>query len=210
MSDEKQHLEAISDIRNMMERSTRFLSLSGLSGVFAGIFALAGAGAAYVRLEEKLILSDANYTPVGSRLADLSAFFFTDAALVLIASLAAGFFFTSRKAQKQGLKLWDSSSKRVAVSLFVPLIAGGIFCLELLHFQYVQLIAPATLLFYGMALLNASKYTFDDIRYLGMTEIVLGLIAAGYHKTGLLFWAIGFGLVHIVYGAMMWYKYERS
>jgi hypothetical protein len=210
MTDEKQHLEAITDIRNMMERSTRFLSLSGLSGVFAGIFALAGAGVAYVRLEERLIISDAEYASVSSRVSDLYSFFFLDATLVLLASLAAGFFFTSRKAKKQGVKLWDGSSRRAAVSLLIPLVAGGLFCLELLHYQVIQMIAPASLLFYGMALLNASKYTFDDIKYLGVTEIVLGLMAAGYHRTGLLFWAIGFGVVHIFYGAIMWYKYERS
>ena len=210
MTDEKQHLDAISDIRTMMERSTRFLSLSGLSGVFAGFFALAGAAAAYIKLEERLVLSDTVSTGGSSHLSDLYIFFFTDAALVLLASLGAGYFFTARKAKRQGLKVWDGASRRAAVSLFIPLAAGGIFCLELLHYENIQMIAPVSLLFYGMALINASKYTFDDIRYLGMTEIVLGLMAAGYHKTGLLFWAIGFGLVHIIYGVMLWFKYERG
>jgi hypothetical protein len=210
MTDEKQHLEAISDIRTMMERSTRFLSLSGLSGIFAGIFALIGAAAAYFRLEEHLVLSDTVSSEGYSHISDLYLFFFADAVLVLFASLSAGYFFTARKAKKQGLKVWDGTSRRAAVSLFVPLAAGGIFCLELVHYQAIQMVGPVSLLFYGMALLNASKYTFDDIRYLGMTEIVLGLVAAGYHKTGLLFWAIGFGLVHIVYGIILWFKYERG
>jgi len=208
--EKKQHLDAISDIRSMMERSTRFLSLSGLSGVFAGIFALLGAGVAYIHLEARLFSEDLDYSQGLASQSDLYTFFFTDASVVLIASLATGLFFTARKAKKQGLKLWDGSSRRVAVSLLIPLIAGGVFCLELLHYHAIPMIAPATLLFYGMALLNASKYTFTDIKYLGITEIILGLIAAGYHKTGLLFWAIGFGLLHIIYGAAMWYKYERS
>jgi hypothetical protein len=220
MTDEKEQLEAIADIRNMMERSTRFLSLSGLSGVFAGIFALAGAGAAYMRLEKALFAAE--YTdslpmltgPVTSgaigRGAGTFTFIFADAVLVLLASLLVGFFFTYRKAKKKGLKVWDGSSRRMAFSLFIPLAAGGIFCLELLHHQMISMVAPATLLFYGMALLNAGKYTFNDIRYLGITEIVLGLVAAWFHGSPLLFWAIGFGLMHIVYGASMWLKYERN
>jgi hypothetical protein len=210
MANEKEQLEAIADIRNMMERSSRFLSLSGLSGVFAGLFALAGAGAAYVRIQEYLVTGDEVYAPAGGRVQDLFVFFFTDAGLVLLASLAVGFFLTHRKAKKNGQKLWDGSSRRMALSLFIPLLAGGIFCLELLHKGMISMIAPATLLFYGMALLNASKYTLEDIRYLGITEMIIGLVAAARIGPGLLFWAIGFGLMHIVYGAAMWFKYERG
>ncbi len=216
MTDEKEQLEAITDIRKMMERSTRFLSLSGLSGVCAGVFALAGAAAAYFRLEKTLMASEYSQRMTeGTEISSAGAagtldFILLDALLVLSASLLLGFFFTYRKARKEGLKVWDGSSRRMAFSLFIPLAAGGIFCLALLHHQMISMIAPATLLFYGMALLNASKYTFNDIRYLGLTEIMLGLIAAWFHSSGLLFWAIGFGLMHIVYGAAMWYKYERN
>ena len=56
---------------------------------------------------------------------------------------------------------------------------------------------------------NASKYTLNDIRYLGLTEIFLGLVALVFLEYSLLFWAIGFGLVHIIYGIVMYYKYER-
>jgi hypothetical protein len=219
MTDEKEQLDAIAEIRNMMERSTRFLSLSGLSGVFAGIFALAGAAAAYVRLEKVLFASEysENLRSASDSVSSISAgkgtgtleFIFMDAILVLLASLLFGLFFTYRKAKKKGLKVWDASSRRMAASLFIPLVAGGLFCLELLHHQMISMIAPATLLFYGMGLLNASKYTFNDIRYLGITEIILGLAAAWFHGSALLFWAIGFGLMHILYGAAMWYKYER-
>ena len=213
MANEKEQLEALSDIRKMMDRSSRFLSLSGLSGVFAGVFALAGAAAAYIRLEATLTLADytnGSLPGIASHPDELYRFVLTDALIVLLASLSLGFLFTYRKARKQGLKIWDGASRRMAFSLFIPLAAGGIFCLELLHNQIIFLIAPATLIFYGLALLNASKYTFNDIRYLGLTEIVLGLIAAGWHGKGLIFWALGFGVMHILYGAIMWYKYERG
>jgi hypothetical protein len=211
MTDEKEQLQAISDIRNMMERSTRFLSLSGLSGVFAGIFALIGATAAYFKIEEHFLAKDVrDLASESERTNEFMIFIFSDAVLVLVASLSVGLFFTMRKAKKAGAKIWDGSSRRMAFSLFIPLVAGGIFCLELLEHGMISMIAPATLIFYGMALLNASKYTLNDIRYLGITEIGLGLIAAALHGPGLIFWAIGFGLMHIVYGAAIWFKYERA
>ncbi|MFI5148675.1 MAG: hypothetical protein ACHQRM_03015 [Bacteroidia bacterium] len=211
MANEKEQLEALTDIRNIMERSTRFLSLSGLSGVFAGVFALIGAGAAYLKIEENFWALDegAHYHGRGRELSEF-LFFFADAGLVLMASLTVGYFFTHRRAKKQGLKVWDGSSRRLAFSLFIPLLAGGIFCLELLNKGMISMIAPATLLFYGMALLNASKYTLTDIKYLGISEMILGLVAAARIGPGLLFWAIGFGFLHIIYGTAMWYKYERG
>ena len=141
---------------------------------------------------------------------DFYTFFALDALLVLGLSLGVGFFFTQRKAKKAGLKVWDKTAKLMLVNLFIPLLAGGAFCLIMLHHGVVPFVAPATLVFYGLALLNASKYTFNDIRYLGISEIVLGLIALYFIDYGLLFWAIGFGVLHIIYGTAMYFKYERE
>ena len=137
-------------------------------------------------------------------------FFFLDAALVLIFAISFGIFFTTRKAKKKGQKIWDKLSQRLLINLLIPLVAGGIFCLALLKHGMFSLVAPATLIFYGLALVNASKYTLTDIHYLGLIEIVLGLIALFYIGYGLEFWAIGFGVLHIVYGLMMYFKYETE
>lgn len=213
MKNPENHLETLSEIRSLMERSSRFISLSGLSGVFAGIFALIGAGAAYVYLDLDLFSEKPYYK--GALEADGSlnwhfiSFFFIDALAVLILSLFFGVYFSTRKAKKQGLKIWDSTSTRLAYNLFIPLATGGIFCLMLLYHGYFVMIAPATLIFYGLALLNASKYTLNDIRYLGISEILLGLIASFWVGYALLFWSIGFGILHIFYGMIMYFKYER-
>ena len=128
---------------------------------------------------------------------------------VLILALGTGIFFTTRKAKKHGLKIWDSTSKRLLINLLIPLATGGIICLILLDKHYYALVAPATLVFYGLSLVNASHHTYRDIRYLGLTQIVLGLVAFMYIGYGLLFWAIGFGVLHILYGTLMYFKYER-
>lgn len=212
MNKENEHLETLSEIRSLMERSSRFISLSGLSGVFAGIFALIGAIAAYIHLNIKistpgyyLFATNSN----GETNIDFYVFFFTDAISVLVASLLIGSLLTRRKAKQKNLPIWDATAKRLLINLIIPLIVGGLFCLILLFHDLVGLIAPVTLIFYGLALLNASKYTLNDIRYLGLCQIILGLIASVYIGYGLIFWALGFGILHIVYGTVMYFKYEK-
>jgi len=95
------------------------------------------------------------------------------------------------------------------IHLFIPLITGGLFALILLYRNDSTLLASVTLIFYGLALVNAGKYTLGEIQYLGVFEIVLGLLAGIFTCWGLLFWAIGFGILHIVYGLVMYYRYER-
>ncbi|HTB51420.1 MAG TPA: hypothetical protein VK718_01500 [Ferruginibacter sp.] len=207
MSKQQDHLETITEIRSLMERSSRFISLSGLSGVFAGVFALIGATIAYIHLN--LSLTDTGYYHSAESTADFYSFFIINAGCVLAASLATGIFLTVRKAKRAEQSIWDNTAKRLLINLFIPLAAGGIFCLALLYHGEVGLVAPATLLFYGLALINASKYTLSDIRYLGICEIILGLMAAFNIGYGLIFWALGFGVLHIFYGAMMYFKYEK-
>ncbi len=209
-----QHLEAIQDIRNMMKKSTRFLSLSGLSGIFAGIYALIGGVVAYIYIDtiygsiRKSINIDCCEN-IPSR-NEIYLNFILIAAVVLFCSIVTAYYFSNRKAKRMGQKLFDHTALRVLINLCIPLIAGGVFCLALLFHGSIIYIAPAMLLFYGLALVNASKYTYDDIRYFGICEIVLGLICAFDLGNGLLYWAIGFGVLHIIYGTTMWFKYEKK
>lgn len=205
--DKQEHLETLSEIRTIMERSSRFISLSGLSGVFAGVFALAGAWMAYQKLNSSEI---AEYSRNGTAFNFSNYTYYIAVALcVLVASLAAGSILTMRKAKRQGLPLWDNTAKRLLINLMIPLAAGGIFCLMMMYHRLFGLVAPVTLIFYGLALINASKYTLHDIRTLGICQILLGLAATFYVGYGLFFWAFGFGILHIVYGTVMYYKYEK-
>ena len=212
MQNDTDYLDDLTVIRTLMQRSSRFISLSGLSGVFAGLFALAGAAVAYQRLSAGE--PDDPYADGLRRIEamdwDLVVFLLVDAAMVLSASVAAAVYFTTRKSRKAGVKPWDAVSKRLVINLAVPVAAGGIFCAALLYHGAVAFVVPAMLLFYGMGLLNGSKYTLDDIRYLGLCEIGLGLAASFMVGYGFAFWCIGFGVLHVLYGAMMYFKYDRG
>jgi predicted lysophospholipase L1 biosynthesis ABC-type transport system permease subunit len=202
-----EQLKDISEIRQLMERSSRFLSLSGLSGVAAGVFALLGAGAAFWYFDFDLQFYRHNFV---LNKWQVIRFLLLDGLLVLVLSLGFGIYFTTRKARKRGQQVWNSTSKRLLANLAIPLATGGIFCLVLLNHAPV-LIPATTLIFYGLALINGSKYTLNDVRYLGVSEIILGLLCGFWADSGLnlLFWAIGFGVLHIVYGALMYNKYDE-
>jgi len=187
----------------MMEKSSKSLSLSGLSGIFAGFFAIAGAAFAYFYLLKDPAAT--NYTHEQEVLI-LSA----DALLVLLFSIGFGIYFSWKKARKNKQLLFNSVTRRAIYNLTIPLIAGGIFSFLLLWRGDIGLGTAATLLFYGLALINTSKYTFDEIHYLGIIEVVFGLLAAAFLRYGIVFWAIGFGFCHIIYGGIMYNKYDKN
>ncbi len=215
MSNTDQQLEHIAEMRALMERSTRFLSLSGLSGVWAGFCALIGSVAMYGYLGVgPLAGTRKNYYDLvlETRKWGLGyeSVLVLLAILVLAAALAGGVFFTTRKARQRGERVWDASSRRLLWAMMTPLATGGFFSLILLQQGYVYLLAPCTLLFYGLALVSGSKYTLRDVAYLGYLEIMLGLVGAAVPTYGFLLWAIGFGVLHIIYGSWMYWKYERK
>ena len=213
MKPQQEPIQQLNEIRSLMERSSRFISLSGLSGVSAGILALIGAGIAffYLDFDQRYFNIDRYFQEMSyKRFAGSWLFISLDALAVLFFALFAGYYFTSRKAKKSGLKVWDPVARRLLINLFIPLAAGGLFCLILLYHRLVFMVAPATLIFYGLALLNASKYTLHEVRVLGISEIILGLMASWLVGYGLLFWAVGFGVLHIFYGLMMFFRYETE
>jgi len=206
-------LETLLEIRSIMERSARFLSLSGWSGVWAGCVALAGAYTAGLWLDASSL--DGNYglpeaTSIVTVSENIPFSLLLLALIVFIVALAGGYFFTWRKVRKQGGVLWNSASRAMFRAMAIPMVAGGVFCICFLLKGDAGYVAPACLIFYGLALYNGSKYTLSEIRYLGLLEIVLGCVCLFMPGYGLYFWAAGFGVLHILYGIVMWSRYDKQ
>jgi hypothetical protein len=197
------HLENLAEIRAIMDRSTQFISLSGLSGIMAGTYALIGSGIVYQLISNHPY----HYITIESftfKMILLTAF------IVLVLSILTAYFLTQRKARKSNEKLWNQASKRMLINFIIPLVTGGIFIILLISNKIYGLIGPVSLIFYGLACVNASKFTLRAIHYLGICQIVLGLLAAGFPGNSLYFWAFGFGVLHIFYGTLMHSKYDRK
>ncbi|GAC1417501.1 MAG: hypothetical protein NVS9B7_16340 [Flavisolibacter sp.] len=207
MNELNQPLNALHDIQRLMKRSSRFISLSGLSGIAAGLCALAGSWVAKIWLED--------YNRQGSQSFDTQSFhqlklnLLLTALVVVSAAILSAFYFTWRQAGRNNLPVWDLASKALVVNMLIPMVAGAIFILALLQLNEWWWVCPCCLIFYGLALVNGSKYTFSVIRYLGLLEITLGLLNTQFVQYGLYFWATGFGLLHIIYGLLVWWKNER-
>jgi hypothetical protein len=186
-----------------MNKSSRFISLSGLSGILAGVYALMGAAIAYYLVQNSVL---------GYLILDGTIFRICAAILIGVAilSVGTGILLTTRKAKKTGEKIWDNSSKRLLFNFLIPLVTGGLYILIILNQGRYGHTAALMLIFYGLALVNASKYSLGDIRYLGYTEIILGLICAFMPAYGFWFWVVGFGIMHIIYGSIMHFKYDTN
>ena len=207
MATEEKYISDLTEIRSMMERSTRFLSLTGWSGIMAGVYALAGSFLAYriISAEGSEVIPLLVSTRELSGLNELVLL----ALAVLVFALGTAILLSRLKTQKSGERLWNPAARRLVFNLAVPLVTGGIFIFIMVANGLTGLIAPASIIFYGLALLNASKFTFEELKYFGIIEIILGLLASYYFEYGLFFWALGFGIMHIVYGIYMHLKYEK-
>ena len=205
--EEKDIHSELASIRSMMERSSRFLSLSGLSGVISGIYALIGAFIGYRLVIEKygsLTISDSYLdNPLIYHQLLLIA------GIILLLSILTCLILSIREAKKKGENYWNPVSKRLIISMATPLFTGALFIIILLLKAEYNLIASSSLIFYGLSLISASQFTFSDVKWLGFCQITLGLLAALIPESGLWFWVFGFGFMHIIYGAFMHFKYNR-
>lgn len=195
MNDSEKILSELKEIREIMNKSSRFLSLSGLSGILIGIYALIGAFVAW-----KIVYSGPNSNWRDIYISDAIILLLIVCASVLILSLLTVLYLTARKAKLEKKPLWGPGSKLLLLNLAIPLISGGIFVVILASRGFYDIVSPSFLIFYGLSLVNASKYTRNEIMTLGLIEITLGLIAAIFPGYGLFLWAAGFGLLHIIYG----------
>lgn len=196
MENSEKHLQDIAEIKQMMERSSRFISLSGWSGISAGSFALLGAFAAY-----RLMRSSTGPS--------LESYLVIDAIIVLILALSSSIYFSWRKARKQGATLWSPVTRKLLLNMAIPLVTGGIYCAIMFWQDQLHLIAGCTLIFYGLALVNAGRFTNKEAVILGIAEIILGIAASIWYAYSFWIWGIGFGLFHILYGITLYSKYDR-
>jgi predicted lysophospholipase L1 biosynthesis ABC-type transport system permease subunit len=211
MMTKQKSAEDLKVIRQIMEDSTKFLSLSGLSGILAGAFALIGAAVAYFFILDagdhyynEYMISLTYKTTSSIRISLLA-----DAAGVFLLAITTAYYLSHQKAKKAKVKLWNSAAKKLSLEMAIGLIIGGLFCLILIYHGDLRMVASATLVFYGLTLINIAKYTHRDIKVLGYFETILGLLAGIFLNYGIFFWSIGFGIFHIIYGVVMYLKYER-
>ena len=207
MENQEDFIRDITEIRSMMERTTKFLSLSGWAGIMAGVFALAGACIAYKVFGFNP--EEVAYPESGTGYPPELLYTWLLGIAVLILSISTAIYFSGRKATKRKEKLWNPTSRRLLVNMGLPLVTGGVLILILISKGLAGFVMPMSLIFYGFSLYIAGKHTYEDVKTLGLIQIVLGLLGCYFVNYALLFWALGFGAAHIFYGAYIYFKYEK-
>lgn len=203
-------------IKDLMEKSSKFSNLSGIAIIFTGLLAMIGASFVYFDIGFSINALNISYAQLINQNGKPEDLFIKlkilllIASLILISSLAIMYFTARKKSGKEGIQLFNSSFSRTLKSLFIPLFSGGIFCLLLLNHHMYGLVAPATLIFYGLGLVSSSKFSYYELEFLGYFELLLGFIASFYIGSGLLFWIIGFGVCHILFGLLIHFKYDKK
>jgi hypothetical protein len=203
-------------IKDLMEKSSKFSNISGIAVLFTGFFALIGATFIYFDIGFSVSDVHISYNQLISQngkpdvLNIKLKLLISIASLILVASLTTLYITARNKSGNEGIPLFNSSFSRTLKSLFIPLFSGGVFCVFLLYHQMFGLVAPATLIFYGLGLISCSKYSYYELEFLGYFELVLGFIASYFMGTGLLFWIIGFGIAHILFGYYIHVKYDKK
>lgn len=210
MSQSDQHLEDIQVIRKIMEESSRFLSLSGLSGIVAGLLGIAGAVAAQLIVTKVAAPEDWYMQPLASGPGGLQAWLplFMVMGVVLVLAFSGAVLFSMRKAKKSGHKAWTPVTRRMLASLLIPLGTGGLFILLTAGTVPAGVTAASSLIFYGLAVVSAGKFTFGEIHWLGVLEVLTGLVCLLLPQYSIIVWAIGFGVIHIAYGLFMHLRYR--
>ncbi len=210
MENKSDYSEDIKAIKRIMEESSRFLSLSGLSGIFAGIAAIAGGCIAnFIILRNNSFFSTAPLINLSANeLNTMKIQLIIDALIVLVLALAGSYYFSYRSARLKGKKIWTPVSRRLLISLLIPLITGAFFIVIFYAGSLWQLIVPSMLIFYGLALISAGKFTYNEVFYLGLTELITGFLATIFAELAIFLWIFGFGFLHLGYGLIMYRKYE--
>jgi hypothetical protein len=110
--------EDIQAIREIMERSSKFLSLSGLAGIFAGVCALIGAAVAWFFIFESSPgqFNEFISNPGVSSTSRTGFYLALDALLILGFALLGAVYFSFRKAKKARSEILDVFNPATVIS----------------------------------------------------------------------------------------------
>ena len=149
--DKDKALESVFEIKELMEKSSKFISVSGIAAILAGIYALAGAYIATQVITSDMYLSDT-----------LKLMAIIAMAVLAAAAVTAGIL-SYCKSQKMGQKFFSRLTYRALWNFSLPMLTGGVLCISILMHEYYDILASVMLLFYGLALVNVSKFTYSSI-----------------------------------------------
>ncbi|NIA22495.1 MAG: hypothetical protein GWP05_11160 [Anaerolineaceae bacterium] len=193
----EQAAEHLRVIRELMERPLKQTTRSGVSGLIAGVLALAGCGATWYagRLGQ---------LPEASWIKAIGLVW----AGVLVLAVAANLLLTWRRAHRQGLPLWGRSQNQTALAIAPGFIVGALVSWALVGAHQYHPVAFAWIVFYGMAVWSLGLFGPLEVKLLGAGFFLAGILGFFFfaaHPLAAL--AVTFGGMHLVYGIVVWVRH---
>ena len=175
-------------IRETMERSVHFTAVPGYGGILMGVTALVAAYIANVQVY----------------LVDSLATWLVEACL----AFAIGLLAMWQKSRIDNTSLLSGPSRKFAMSFAPPLIVGVVIVLGLWRFGNYTAMAPVCMLTYGAAVVCGGAFSVRVVPVMGWCFIALGAAAFILPTTyANLMMGASFGLLHIIFGAIIARRY---
>ena len=175
-------------IREMMERSSSFTAVPGYGGMLMGATAVV---AAYIASQQIY-------------LRDWLIVWLTEACL----AAAIGILAMWQKSRIAGESLMSAPARKFAFGFAAPLVSGIAVTLGLWRNEHYEVMAPVWMLSYGAAVVTGGAFSVRAVPVMGWAFIAFGAasfaLPAAYGNYMML---ASFGILHIVFGAIIARKY---
>ena len=186
--DAREAEENLRVIRALMERSTKFSTFSGLSGVCAGMASIIGC------IITRLYIPDPGAFPVQ---------FLALWSTVIVIAVGADYLLMKRRAAQVGKRVLSRLGKQMVIASVPGLGTGAIVTFYLLQHHLLGSVYPFWMLAYGLAVSATGLFSQREVSLLGVAFLIAGAACLFATGIGLPMMAVTFGGFHIVYGLAM-------
>jgi hypothetical protein len=187
-------------IRQTLAAAGHISTVPGKGLVVIGGLALAAVGV-------NLLVTGAPWAPRGDAAAVSSGLWVWLA--LLAAAVLAGGVSMRRKAQRTQQAFWSPVLRKALWGYAAAMLLGSVLTGSLLEAGLLELLPEIWLGCYGVALVAAGSYSVSPVRWMGMCFLLSAVGAALTPASfGLAWLALGFGWVHIAFGAYIAWRHD--
>ena len=172
-------------IRETMERAGSFTAVPGWGGIAMGISAIIAA-----------VLAGKEQDP---------ALWLRVWIIELIVAMLLASATMTLKARRARTSLFMGPARRFAMAFAPPVMVGGVLTWALAWREQFELLPAVWLLLYGAGIIAGGMYSVRVVPIMGGLFFMLGLLAL--FLPGNLLLALGFGVLHIVFGSIIAWRY---
>ena len=130
-------------------------------------------------------------------------------AVLLVLSVLIGIWAMSRKAHRTGQMFWSPVLRKALWGYAAAMALGALLTVSVLSEGRADLLVEVWLGCYGVALMAAGAVSVSPVRWMGICFLILaGVAGFAPPAAGLLLLGLGFGWLHISFGAYIAWRHD--